>query len=144
MSLLNINRKSYMRSPTLVWLHLTLVTLSSQCQGHWDFENIYLSWAELIHMLLLNINRNPYMGSPLTPSHLTLSDLERSKSRSLRFRSLISCKVTKLVHMLLLNIERKAYMGSSLMRLHLTSVTLKGWCQGHSDFESLYLVKKLS
>ncbi len=43
-------------------------------------------------MLLLNINRKPYMGSPVTLSHLTLSDLERSNSRSLRFQSLISCK----------------------------------------------------
>ncbi len=28
----------------------------------------------------------------MTPSHLTLSDLERSKSRSLRFQSFVSCK----------------------------------------------------
>ncbi len=36
-------------------------------------------------MLLLNINRKSYMGNPMVPSHFTLSDLERSKSRSLRF-----------------------------------------------------------
>ncbi len=35
-------------------------------------------------MLLLNINRKPYMVSPMIPSNLTLSDLERSKSRSVR------------------------------------------------------------
>ncbi len=35
-------------------------------------------------------------------------------------------------------------MGGPLMRLHLTLVTLKGHCQGHSDFEGLYLVKELS
>ncbi len=28
-------------------------------------------------------NRNSYMGSPMAQSHLTLSDLERSKSSSL-------------------------------------------------------------
>ncbi len=33
-------------------------------------------------MLLLNINIKPYMGSPVTLSPLTLSDLERSNSRS--------------------------------------------------------------
>ena len=33
-------------------------------------------------MLLLNINRKAYMGIPKTLSHLTLSDLERSKSGS--------------------------------------------------------------
>ncbi len=44
--------------------------------------------------------------------------------------------------MLVLNIIRN--VGSLLMQLHLTSVTLKGQCQGHSDFESLYLVKALS
>ncbi len=36
--------------------------------------------AELDHMLLLNINRKAYMGSPMTLSHLTLTDVERSKS----------------------------------------------------------------
>ncbi len=48
--------------------------------------------AELRHMLLLNIDRKAYMGSQMTLSHLTLSDIERSNSRSLRFWSLISCK----------------------------------------------------
>ncbi len=66
-------------------------------------------------MSLVNINRKPYMGSPMAPLHLTLKDLERSKSRSLRFRSLISHKgdlmrpnVTSLGHMLLLKITRKS------------------------------------
>ncbi len=31
-------------------------------------------------MIPLTINRKPYMASPMTPSHLTLSDLERSTS----------------------------------------------------------------
>ena len=66
-------------------------------------------------MLLLNINRTAYMGSPMTLSHLTLSDLERSNSRSLRFRSLVSCKGAELGHMLPLNINGKAYMGSPLV-----------------------------
>ena len=43
--------------------------------------------------------------------------------------------------MLLLHKNRKAYMWSPLMQLHLTLVTSKGLCQGHSDFESLYLIK---
>ncbi len=38
-------------------------------------------------MLLLTINRKPYMASSMTSSLLTLSDLERSKSRSLRILS---------------------------------------------------------
>ncbi len=42
----------------------------------------------------------------------------RSKSRSLRFRSLISCTGAELGHMLLLNIKRKAYIGSPLVQLH--------------------------
>ncbi len=33
-----------------------------------------------------------YMESPMTSSHKTLGDLQRSKSGSLRFRSLLSCK----------------------------------------------------
>ena len=50
------------------------------------------------------------MGSPVALSYLTLGDLERSNSRSLRSRSLISRKGDELGHMLLLlNINRKAY-----------------------------------
>ncbi len=36
-------------------------------------------------MLVLTINRKPYMTSPMALSNLTLTDFERSKSRSLRF-----------------------------------------------------------
>ncbi len=36
----------------------------------------------------------------MTPSHLTLSDLERSNSRSLRFQSCVSYKGAELGHML--------------------------------------------
>ncbi len=49
-----------------------------------------------------------------------------SKSRSLRFRSFVSCKGAELGHMLLLNINRKAYMWSLLVWLYLTPVTFKG------------------
>ena len=53
-------------------------------------------------MLLLSItgSRKAYMGSPMTLSHLTLSDLERSDSKSLGFRSFITCKRAELGHML--------------------------------------------
>ena len=60
------------------------------------------------------------MGSPMAPSHLTLSDLERSNSRSPRFRSLISRKGAYLGPMLLLNINRKPYMGNPMAPSHLT------------------------
>ncbi len=62
-------------------------------------------------MLLLNINRKPYVGSPMTLPHLTLSDLERSNSKSPKFRSLISHKGAELGPMLILNIT-KPNMGS--------------------------------
>ncbi len=65
------------------------------------------------------------MGSPVTLSHLTLGDLERSISRSFRFRNLISRKGSELGHMLLLNINRKAYMGSQMTLSHLTLSDLK-------------------
>ncbi len=55
-----------------------------------------------------------------------LNDLEKSKSKSLRIRSLISCKGQELGNIPLLNINKKAYMGSPLMRLHLTFATLTG------------------
>ncbi len=71
--------------------------------------------AELGHALLLNSNRKAYAGmeSRMTSSNMTFSDLKRTSSRSLRFRSLISCTGAELSNMLLLlNINRKAYMGS--------------------------------
>ena len=37
---------------------------------------IFCEGAELGHKLLLNINRKAYMESPMTSSHMTLSDLE--------------------------------------------------------------------
>ena len=52
------------------------------------------------------------MASPVTPLLLTLSDLERSKSRSLGFQDLISRKGAELSPILLLTINRKAYMAS--------------------------------
>ncbi len=64
-----------MGSP-LLWLHLTLVTLKGQCQGLRFWKLISLKGAELGHMLLLNINRKAYKESPMTSSHLTLSDLK--------------------------------------------------------------------
>ncbi len=78
----------------------------------------------------------------MTPLLLTLSDLERSKSRSLRFQSLISHKGAKLGPMLLLTINRKPYMASLMTPSFLTLSDLKG--QGHADFKALYLVKELS
>ncbi len=36
-------------------------------------------------MLVLTINMRPYMAIPMALSNLTLTDLQRSKSRSLRF-----------------------------------------------------------
>ena len=54
------------------------------------------------------------MASPWTSSLLTLSDLERSKSRSLGFKCLISRKGGDLGPMLLLTINRKPYMASPM------------------------------
>ena len=72
------------------------------------------------------------MGNPKTLSHLTLRDIEVSKSRSLRFLSLISGKGAMLLHMLLFNINRKAYLGSPFVQLHLTLVAFLGRSRGHS------------
>ncbi len=60
------------------------------------------------------------MGSPMALSHLTLSDLERSRSRSLRFRNLLSRKGDQLGPILLLNINKKSYFGSPMALSHLT------------------------
>ena len=50
----------------------------------------------------------------MTLSDLTLSDLERSKTRSLRFQRLISRKGVELGPMLPLTINRKLYMASPM------------------------------
>ncbi len=68
-------------------------------------------------MLLLNINSKPYMGSPVTLSHLTLSDIERAISKSLRFQRLISHKAAELDDLLLLNTNRISYTGRSHLTL---------------------------
>ncbi len=72
------------------------------------------------HVIAVYVNRKPYMVIPMTSSHLILSDLERSNSRSLTFQSLISCKGAELGHRLLLNIDRKAYMGRPMTPSYLT------------------------
>ncbi len=62
------------------------MTLKGQSQGHSDFKGWLISCkgAELGPVLLLTINTKPYMASLITSSLWTLSDLERSKSRSFR------------------------------------------------------------
>ncbi len=77
-------------------------------------------------MLLLDITRKSYTWSPMTLSHLTLRDLGRSKSRSRRYRSIMSHKRAELGHMLLLEINRKVCMGGPFMQLHLTLMAFKG------------------
>ncbi len=94
-------------------------------------------------MLLLNITRKPYMGSPMAPSHMTLSDLERPKSRLPRFRTLISRKRAQLGPTLVLNINRKPYMGTPMASSDLTLGDLESSNSGHR-FRSLRSCKKQS
>ncbi len=46
----------------------------------------------LLLMLLLTINRKSCMGSPMAPSHLTLSDLEKSSQGHQNFAALCLVK----------------------------------------------------
>ncbi len=52
-------------------------------------------------LILLHINGKSYIGSPTTPLHVTLSDFERSNSRSYVFVTYIEKE------------RRKPYMGST-------------------------------
>ena len=65
------------------------MTLKDQNQGHPDFKPI---------------NSKPYMGSLMAPIHLTLSDLERSKSRShiqiLSDRRVVFCNIYIYIYIL--------------------------------------------
>ncbi len=77
------------------------------------------------------------MVSPITSLRLTLSDLEKSKSRSLGFQSFISHKGPELGPMLLLTINRKPYMGSLMTSLHLTLSDLERLKSSSLRFQSL-------
>ncbi len=74
-------------------------------------------------MLLLNIDMKACISSPMTLSHLILSDLQRSISRSVRYQILISRKAAELGQMLLhiLSANMKSYMGSPKPPSHLQS-----------------------
>ena len=90
MLLLTINRNIWGNHIWGVqWHALLVLTLSGQNQvTHFLKRYTCISQRSLLikgPILILNINRKPYMGSTMAASHLTLSDLERSKSRSLRF-----------------------------------------------------------
>ncbi len=66
------------------------MTFKGQTQGHQDFEALSRKGGLVRATLVLNINRKPYMESLMGRSHSILTDLQRSKSRSLKFQSLIS------------------------------------------------------
>ncbi len=65
------------------------------------------------------------MASPMALSNLTLTDLQRSKSRSLRFQSLITFKGAELGPILVLTINRKLYMASPMALSNLTFTDLE-------------------
>ena len=65
------------------------------------------------------------MGSPTAPANLTLSDGERSSSKSFIFRGLVSPKGVALELMLLFNMKRKSLWGVQFH--HQILITLK--CQ---------------
>ena len=83
----------------LLRLHLTSVRLKGQCPGHSDFEGLYLVRVRVSPCVTI---KHSHIGSLMTLSHLTLSDLERSKSRLFTVRSIIFRKGAELGHMLLL------------------------------------------
>ena len=73
----------------------------------------------------------------MAPSDLTLSDLERSNSRSIRFQSVISREGAQLGHMLLLTINRKPYMASPITPSLLTLSDLERSKPKSLRFQSL-------
>ncbi len=79
------------------------------------------------------------MGSPMARSHLTLSYLERSNSRSLRFGSLISRKTAYLPvgPMLLLKINRKPYTWPYGESNGTNGFDLEWPIYGHQDFQEI-------
>ena len=84
------------------------------------------------------------MASPITTSLWTLCDLERSKSKSLRFQSLIYRKGAELGRMLLLSHQQETIYGESNDTITFDLERIERSSQGQSDFKPLYLVKELS
>ncbi len=80
----------------------------------------YISYTDLGHMLLLNTNRESYMENPLTPSHLTLRNIEGQSHGHSDFEELYLVKRSELGHMLSLNTDRKQYKGNATAPLNLT------------------------
>ncbi len=87
------------------------------------------------------------MGIPMPPSHLTLSDIERSTSRSLGSLSLISREQTELVTLVLgfyvsmLSISKEP--GSPMTPSSLTSSDLEAKSQVQSCFEAIDFLESL-
>ena len=71
---------------------IVIFNLTSQC--HSNFEGPFLVKKPSVkwYIVLLNTNGKSHMRRPTVPKDLTLSDLERSNPRSLRFWSLVSRK----------------------------------------------------
>ncbi len=90
----------------------------------------------LAQMLPLNINTK--MGC--NESHSSMSDLERSNTKSLRVRSLAPRKGAELGHIVLLNVNRNPYMGSPMAPRHLTLSYLASSSSMPPRFERFYLL----
>ncbi len=84
----------------------SLSDLQGQCQGHSDFESLYVvkELDQAIARLIININRNTCVGSQIGAIIFDYSDLERSVSRSLRFKGLYLTK-EELGHVLLIKVK---------------------------------------
>ncbi len=81
-----------------------------------------------------------HYGESIGAITFDFNDLEKSMSRSLRFRRLTSRK--ELGYVLLLNTNAKSHMGNPTAPSHLTLSNLESQSHGHSDFESLYVVNE--
>ncbi len=101
-------------------LTLTLVTFKGLCQSHSDFDSYYLIKA---------LRR----GESFRAITFDLSDLDRSESRSLRFRRIIFRKGAELGHMVLSIIGK--YVWGSIGAIAFDFRELDS--QGHSYFQRL-------
>ncbi len=86
---------------------LTRVKISKRYSSYSYDPFFWPNFFRMFPVTVFNTNGKSHMGSPTAPSHLTLSDLKRSRSRSLRFWSIISPTGAELGHMLLL---KEAYI----------------------------------
>ena len=121
---------------------LSYLTLKGQSQDHSDFKALHLAkGAQLGHVFTIKHLQKIY-GESIDVITFDCCDLERSISKSLRFRRFLSRKGADSGHVLLLNTNTKSHMGNLTAPSYLTLNDLERLNSRSLRFGSLIPCKK--